>query len=253
MSIDVQLYNEDCLSVFPNIEDNSIDMILTDPPFETTACSWDTIIPFDKLWPQLRRIIKPDGAIVLNAAQPFTSKLILSAEDIFKYSLIWQKSKICHFAQAPYRFLTEHEDICVFSTGGTSKNAKIRMKYNPQGTRRCNKMMKGKGHSDHRPSKIQQDNYKQTVTGYPKSILEFASVSNPIHPTQKPVELMEYLIKTYTNEGDTVLDFTMGSGTTGIAAKVLDRNFIGIEMDKKYFEIATDRIDDVGRLDSLFG
>lgn len=250
---EIELYNDDCLKVFPNIPDKSIDMILTDPPYETTQISWDSAIPFDKLWPELRRIIKPNGAIVMTAAQPFTSKLIMSAEDIFKYSLVWKKTRICHFAQAPYRFLTEHEDICVFSYGGTSKNAKIRMKYNPQGTTECNKQMKGKGHNDHRPSNKQQDDYVQTTTNYPKSILEFDSVNDTVHPTQKPVKLMEYLINTFTNEGDTVLDFTMGSGTTGLAAKQANRNFIGIEMDEKYFKIAEDRILSTAILNKLFG
>lgn len=161
---------------------------------------------------------------------------------MFKYTLVWKKSKVCHFAQAPYRFMTEHEDIVVFSYGGTSKNAKNRMKYNPQGLEDCNKVCSGKAHSDHRPSKVKQKDYIQTKTGYPKSIIEIKSGNAKLHPTQKPVALMEYLIKTYTNEGDTVLDFTMGSGSTGVAAKNLNRDFVGIEMDEGYFNIAKQRI-----------
>ena len=233
----------DCLERMKEIPDGSVDMILTDPPYGTTACKWDSIIPLEPMWEQLKRIIKPNGAIVMTAANPFTSVLIASNLTMFKYSLVWKKSKVSHFAQAPYRFLTEHEDLLVFSFGGTSKNAKNRMPYNPQGLIDCNKVCKGKAHSDHRPSNKVQKDYLQTKTGYPKSILEFKSDTAKDHPTQKPVALMEYLIKTYTNQNETVLDFTMGSGSTGVAAKNLNRKFIGIEMDKGYFNIAQDRIE----------
>lgn len=225
----------DCLEQMRNIPDQSIDLILTDPPYGTTACKWDSVIPLQPMWEQLKRVVKPNGAIVMTAAQPFTSILVCSNLEMYKYNLVWRKTKICHFAQAPYRFMTEHEDICVFSFGGTSKNAKNRMVYNPQGLEDCNKVCKGKSHSDHRPSAKTQPDYVQTKTGYPKSILEFASDTAKDHPTQKPVALMEYLIKTYTNEGETVLDFTMGSGTTGIAAANTGRDFIGIELDDKYY------------------
>jgi len=225
------------------IPDGSVDMVLTDPPYGTTACKWDTVIPLEPMWEQLKRVIKPRGACVFTSAQPFTSILVSSNLSLFKYQLIWKKSRVSHFAQAPYRFLTEHEDICVFSVAGTSKNAKLRMTYNPQGTKFCHKVCKGKAHSDHRPSSVQQKDYLQTVTGYPKSIIEIPSDLGRDHPTQKPVALMEYLIKTYTNENETVLDFTMGSGTTGVACKNLNRNFIGIELDETYFEIAKARIE----------
>ena len=231
-----------CLDRMKELLDKSIDMILVDPPYGTTTCKWDTVIPLDLMWEQLKRIIKPNGAIVMTAVNPFTSILISSNLKMFKYSLVWRKSKICHFAQAPYRFLTEHEDIVVFSYGGTSKNAKIRMIYNPQGLKDCHKVCKGKGYSDHRPVKTVQSNYLQIKTGYPKSILEFKSDGAKQHPTQKPVALMEYLIKTYTNEKDIVLDFAMGSGTTGLACKNLNRSFIGIELSEKYFQIAKQRI-----------
>lgn len=214
------LHHGDCLNVMRDIPSESIDMILCDLPYGTTACKWDSVIPFVQLWEQYKRIAKPNAAIVLTAAQPFTSALVTSAVDIFKYSLVWRKSRVSHFAQAPYRFLTEHEDVLVFSQGGTSKNAKVRMTYNPQGTRSCERVCKGKGHSDHRPSSRKQDDYIQTVTGYPKSILEFSSDTAKDHPTQKPVALMEYLIRTYTNEGDTVLDNCMGSGTTALRALI---------------------------------
>ena len=240
--MDINLMLGDCLERMKEIESGSVDLILTDPPYGTTTCKWDSIIPLGPMWEQLKRIIKPNGAIVMTAANPFTSVLIVSNLSMFKYSLVWKKSKISHFAQAPYRFLTEHEDVVVFSNGGTSKNAKLRMTYNPQGLSECNKVCKGKSHSDHRPSTKTQADYIQTKTGYPKSIIEFKSDSAKTHPTQKPVALMEYLIKTYTNESETVLDFTMGSGTTGVAAKNLNRKFIGIEMDENYFKIAQERI-----------
>lgn len=230
-----------CLEQMKNIPDGSVDMILTDPPYGTTVCKWDSVIPLEPMWEQLKRIIKPNGAIVMTAAQPFTSFLICSNTDMFKYSLVWKKTKVSHFAQAPYRFLTEHEDVVVFSFGGTSKNAKNRMVYNPQGLVDCEIVCKGKSHSDHRPSSTTQPDYVQTKTGYPRSVLEFASEIGKEHPTQKPVALMEYLIKTYTNEGQLVLDFTMGSGTTGIAAANTGRDFIGIELDENFYSNAVFR------------
>ena len=238
-----KLIHGDCMEVMADIPDGSVDMVLTDPPYGTTVCKWDHVIPFEPMWKQLHRIIKKDGAIVLFGSEPFTSTLVCSNLNKFKYKLIWRKNRIQHFAQAPYRFLTETEDILVFSSGGTAKNAKIRMKYNPQGLVKVNKVVKGKGHSDHRPSSKVQDDYIQEWTNYPKNILEFNSVHGRLsHPTQKPVDLLEYLIKTYTHEGDTVLDFTMGSGSTGVACKNTGRKFIGIEMDEHYFEIAQGRL-----------
>ena len=240
----MKLIHGECLEEMAKIEAGSVDMVLTDPPYGTTACKWDTIIPLEPMWEQLKRLIKPNGAIVMTSAQPFTSMLVMSGIELFKYQLVWKKSKVCHFAQAPYRFLTEHEDISVFGFGGTSKNARVRMTYNPQGLIDCNKVCKGKGHSEHRPSGKVQKDYIQSKTNYPKSILDFGSDTAKMHPTQKPVALMEYLIKTYTNEGETVLDFTMGSGTTGVACKQTGRDFIGIELDKGYYDIACDRINE---------
>ena len=237
------LMEGDCLDLMREIPDGSVDMVLCDLPYGTTACKWDSVIPFDPLWAHYKRVIKRNGAIVLTAAQPFTSLLVVSNVEMFKYSLVWRKSRVSHFAQAPYRFLTEHEDVLVFSNGGTSKNARDRMTYNPQGTMPCHKVVKGKGHSDHRPSNTTQDSYLQTVTNYPKTIIDCASDQANEHPTQKPVALMEYLIRTYTNEGETVLDNCMGSGTTGVACMNTKRKFIGIEQDAKYFNIACDRIE----------
>ena len=241
----INLLHGDCLELMKGIPDGSVDMVLADPPYGTTACKWDSIIDLPLMWEQLKRVIKPNGAIVMTASNPFTSILISSNLSEFKYSLVWKKSRPSHFAQAPYRFLTEHEDVVIFSRGGVSKNAKERMVYNPQGLVECHRICKGKGHSDHRPSKVTQNEYTQTKTGYPKSILDFKNNTAKYHPTQKPVALMEYLIKTYTNEGETVLDFAMGSGTTGVACKNLGRDFIGIELDDDYFNIASKRINEM--------
>ena len=226
------------------IPDKSIDMILCDLPYGTTECKWDGIIPFDKLWEQYERIIKDAGAIVLTATQPFTSNLVLSNTKLFKYSLVWRKTRIQGFAQAPYRFMTEHEDILVFSRGGCAKNAKIRMKYNPQGLVYSPKIVKGKkaNASAHRTRQTDQKDFVSEWTNYPKSVIEIGSEFKPIHPTQKPVPLFEYLIKTYTNEGDTVLDNCIGSGTTAVACINTKRNFIGFEMDEDYYNIANKRI-----------
>lgn len=243
MSGNFKLFMGDCLELMQDIPGGSVDLILCDLPYGTTACKWDSVIPFDALWAQYKRIIKPNAAIVLTAAQPFTAMLVCSNIGMFKYSLVWRKTKVSHFAQAPYRFLTEHEDIVVFSAGGTSKNSRVRMTYNPQGLEDCHKICKGKKHSDHRPSSKTQPDYIQTKTGYPRSVLEFPSDTAKSHPTQKPVALMEYIIRTYTNEGETVLDNCMGSGTTGVACANTGRNFIGMEMDAKYFAIAKERIE----------
>ena len=241
----MRLYKGDCLEIMDKLiaDGVEVDAIITDPPYGTTACKWDSVIPFDEMWGRLNKLIKPNGAIVLFGSEPFSSALRMSNIKNYKYDWIWEKSRVSHFAQAPYRPLTVTENIIVFSFGGTSKNAKNRMKYNPQGLKSCNKVCKGKGHSDHRASKITQDDYVQSKTGYPKQILKFKSDKASQHPTQKPIPLMEYLIKTYTNENETVLDFTMGSGTTGVAAKNTNRKFIGIEMDDTYFEIAKKRIE----------
>lgn len=244
------LYNKDCIEVLTKLPDASVDMILCDPPYATTEIKWDSPLPWDSVWVELKRIIKDNGAIVLTAAQPFTSELVTSGKDIFKYSLVWKKTKVSHFAQAPYRFLSEHEDILVFSKGGTAKNAKNRMKYNPQGLVDCNKVMKGKGASAHRPNRKQQDEYTQTKTGYPKSILEFNSVIGKLHPTEKPVELMKYLIESYSDENDTILDFTAGSFSTGVAAMQSNRNFIGIELDPTYYKNGVKRLKDYSKENS---
>lgn len=241
----IRLLHGDCLELMKDIPDNSIDLCLTDPPYGTTACKWDTVIPFEPMWKELKRIVKDNGAICLFGHELFTAKLKISNQDMYRYSLVWQKSKVNRFAQAKLRFLNTHEDIVIFSNGKCSSNSKIKMSYYPQGLVKYGKNVKDTSHKNgHRENRVQLPDYYQEWTNYPKSILKFSSASKTVHPTQKPVALLEYLIKTYTLENETVLDFTMGSGSTGVAAKNLNRKFIGIEQDDKYFEIAKSRINE---------
>ena len=237
------IFNQDCIEGMNRIPNESIDMILTDLPYGLTECKWDSVIPLDALWVHYKRMIKPTGAIILFGQQPFTSKLIMSNPEMFKYSLVWRKTKTGNFAQAPYRFLCEHEDIAVFSFGKTAKNGIPRMKFNPQGTIPCNKSMKGKtGTTEHRGGRETQADYIQTTTNYPRTILEFANEGKPIHPTQKPVSLCEYLIKTYSDEGDIILDSCMGVGTTALAAQNVKRLFVGFELDVKNYTLCRQRL-----------
>ena len=226
----------DCLEVMKTIGSNSIDAIITDPPYGTTACKWDSVIDFELMWEQLNRIIKPNGAIVLFGSEPFSSALRMSNIKNYRYDWIWNKNRVSNPALAKKQPLRHSENVIVF-------NSKI---YNPQGLKPCTKVLGGnKSGSKGLSTAFKKKNYKQTVTNYPRHILNIKADNygkNCFHPTQKPVELMEYLIKTYTNENETVLDFTMGSGTTGVACVNTNRNFIGIEQDEKYFEIAKERI-----------
>jgi len=244
------LFQGDCLEIMPLIPDKSVQLILADLPYGTTACKWDTVIPFDKLWEQYERIIKPNGAIVLTASQPFTSALVMSNPKLFKYQWVWVKSKKTGFTNSKNRPLSQHEDVLVFSKASVANGSKIMMKYNPQGLQPLGKVRKGdknksigdaNGQKYYRPS--QSKDYVQEFTNYPTTVLSIASEGKIIHPTQKPVELMEYLIKTYTNEGDLVLDNTAGSGTTAIACLNTNRHFIMIEKDQKYYEIMCNRIE----------
>jgi len=251
----IQLIQGDCLEVMKKGPDKSVDMILTDPPYGTTACKWDSVIPLEPMWKELKRLIKDNGAIVMTASQPFTSALIVSNIKMFRYEIIWHKNLSGGFVNAKKMIMKYHENILIFS--------KKQPTYNPQFEEYSESVKKRfKNNNLKINSKKQIENKsKNSIAGviktehsidyergkYPQSVQFFKSVhtanSNRLHPTQKPVALMEYLIKTYTNEGETVLDFTMGSGTTGVACKNLNRNFIGIELDKKYFEIAKERID----------
>ena len=238
----VELYKGDCLEVMKDIKDNSIDAIITDPPYGTTACKWDSVIDFDLMWKQLNRIIKPNGAILLFSKQPFTSALVMSNPKMFRYEWIWEKSQGVNFAQCNHMPMSVYENITVFGNFGMSKNAKIQPVYNPQGIIEINKKKKAKTSTEHRVSENNKD-HVQKFGNYPRQIQKFSS-ERGLHPTQKPIPLMEYLIKTYTNENETVLDFTMGSGSTIVSCQNTNRNGIGIEMDNNYFEIAKKRIED---------
>ena len=241
----MRLIKGECLEVMKTIESGSVDAIITDPPYGTTACKWDSVIDFELMWEQLNRIIKANGAIVLFSKQPFTSSLVMSNPKMFRYEWIWEKSQGVNFAQCNHMPMSVYENITVFGNFGMSKNAKIQPVYNPQGIIEINKKKKAKTSTEHRVC----DNNKghvQKFGNYPKQIQKFAS-ERGLHPTQKPVALMEYLIKTYTNENETVLDFTMGSGSTLVACQNTNRNGIGIEMDENYFEIATNRVNNLNQ------
>jgi site-specific DNA-methyltransferase (adenine-specific) len=240
---EAKLIQGDCLEKMKDIPDGSIDMILCDLPYGTTACKWDTIIPFEPLWEQYKRIIKDNGAIVLTASQPFTSALVMSNISAFKHEWIWIKNRGSNFANTVREPMKEHESVLVFSFG--------RWKYNKQMQERTGGGLDRSRYlvehnSQHREGTRQFEGRKRheiSELRVPSSWQKF-NVEVGKHPTQKPVALMEYLIKTYTNEGDTVLDNCMGSGTTGVACKNLNRNFIGIELDPEYFKIAEKRINE---------
>lgn len=235
-----KLYYIDCLKGM-----KYIDMILCDLPYNTIACTWDCSISFSKLWIEYERIIKDMGGMLFTANGSFTHKVISSNIKYYKYKWIWVKTKKGNFVNAKNRPMTNFEEVIVFSKGNTANGSKIKMNYFPQGLIKCGKTFKsGKNRFGSMAGK-RPSHKKETVrefTGYPCDVLYFDSVSKPLHPTQKPVKLFEYLIKTYTNEGDVVLDNCIGSGTTAIACMNLNRKFIGFENNKKYFDIANKRI-----------
>ena len=242
----IDLIKGECIEQMKLIPSGSIDAIITDPPYGTTACKWDSVIDFELMWEQLNRIIKPNGAIVLFGSEPFSSALRMSNIKNYKYDWIWDKKRCTGFLNAKKQPLRNNETISVFY--------KKQPTYNPQPYKkntignmgdRTHKQYDGYG----KFNKVDNDNSNEF--GYPRTLLTQIPVINNLskdksglHPTQKPVALMEYLIKTYTNENETVLDFTMGSGSTGVAAKNLNRDFIGIELDEKYFETAKERINE---------
>ncbi len=246
MRIKRQLLLGDCLARLSDVPDGSVDMVLDDPTYDITTCKWDSVIPLEPMWEQLKRITKPNSAIVLMASQPFTSALVMSNAKMFKYCWVWDKGVSGSFANAKYNPLKTHEDVCVFSFG--------KCMYNPQMTKRDkpariggvrSKSTQGGRAVNYNASLL--DDKKTYTHAFPKTVQYFsprAGNNRGLHPTQKPVTLMEYLIRTNTNKADTELDFCMGSGTTGVAAKRLRRSFIGIELDKKYFRIAKQRIKD---------
>ena len=232
------IYNEDCLEGMKRIPDESVDMILCDLPYGTTKNKWDHIINIEELWTLYKRVIKPNGAIVLFGSQPFTSVLINGNLKGYKHQWVWDKVRFANQMAAKFQPLKIQEEVIVFSSNGEKVN------YYPQDLIEINKMTKqGTKVTDNIGGGVRKKEYLQTHTNYPRNIIKFGLDKEKLHPTQKPVNLIEYLIKTYTNEGETILDNCMGSGTTGVACKNLNRNFIGMELDENYFNIAKDRIE----------
>ena len=237
----IELWHGDCLELMKNIPDGSVDLVLTDPPYGTTACKWDSVIPFEPMWEQLNRIIKTNGAICLFGSEPFSSALRMSNIKNFKYDWIWEKTVASNFAMCKKQPFKKHEIISVFYSKQPI--------YNPQ-------MERGKPYIDKRENGkrnasvgvengVKRQRIENNGTRFPSSVQKFSNGNNKnVHPTQKPVPLLEYLIRTYTNEGETVLDFTMGSGSTGVACVNTGRQFIGIELDEGYFNIAKKRIEE---------
>ena len=242
-----QIINADCFDILRELPDKSIDCIICDLPYGTTACSWDIVIPFDKLWEQYKRIRKDNTPIVLFGSEPFSTYLRMSNIKEFKYDWIWDKMKGRQPYLAKIQPMKSHENISVFAKNKTVYNPQIELAKKENMRDRTKNYNKGCCNSIWGEQKKYHKNNDLENFRYPKTIISISGQSNEIHhkrlhPTQKPVALLEYLIKTYTNEGETVLDFTMGSGSTGVACKNLNRKFIGIELDKKYFEIAEKRI-----------
>lgn len=238
--VNTTLFKGDCLEVMATLPDNSIDLVLCDPPYGTTRCKWDSVIPLQPMWRQLNRIAKERAAIILCCAQPFTSALVMSNPAAFRYSLVWEKTNATGHLNAGRRPMRAHEDLSVFY--------KKQPVYNPQ--------MTG-GHkrktATRRPGRstlvygAEQGLAYDSVQRMPRSVLKFArdTQTESLHPTQKPVDLMAYMVRTYSNPGDVVLDFTMGSGTTGVACKREGRSFVGIELNDEYFKIAEGRIAEI--------
>lgn len=256
---EIILKQGDCLELMRNIPDKSVDMILCDLPYgklvDKTRASWDNDLNYDKLFMEYQRIITDNGAIILHGNEPFSSLVRTKMLNIYKYDIKWIKSKTTGFANANYRPMNKYEDIMIFSKANASTGGKNNaMTYNPQGLKIINKT---KINSSKRHGIVMQDTnntgmnntllqegtqYIQKYTNYPNNVIYFNNPTKYLHPTQKPVTLLEYLIKTYSNEGDTILDNCMGSGSTGVACVNTNRNFIGFELDEKYFNIAKERI-----------
>ena len=234
------LFNADCMDILPLIPDKSVQLILADLPYGTTGCKWDSIIPFEPLWEQYERIIKLNGAIVLTASQPFTSALVMSNLKLFKYEWIWEKNVSSNFMQYKFMPAKKHENILVFANGKTTYNA-IMEEKSPLSLERMKYKFKNRSQSEHYKTDISVDRSKREEKMYPTSIKKFNRETG-LHPTQKPIALFEYLIKTYTNEGELVLDNVMGSGTCPLASKQLNRKFIGIEKEVKYYDLAVARV-----------
>lgn len=245
----MKLYNRECIETMKEIPDNSIDLVLTDPPYGTTKCKWDTVINFAEMWQQIDRISKNNAAICLFGQNPFSSRLICSNIENFRYDWVWNKRKAANIMSANKMPLKILEYVHVFykklpnyypqkTINPKGKSTRHKYAVTQSKTDETSKTFDASGKTTLSYSK----NYDPSMLN-PKVLIEFKKPSKPVHPTQKPVELLEYLIKTYTRKGETVLDFTMGSGSTGVAAKNLRRNFVGIELDEIYFKIAQARID----------
>ena len=239
------LVHADCFDVFPYIADESVQLILCDLPYNVTGLKWDCLLNMQELWKHYERIIKPNGAIVLTAMQPFTTELIISNKKMFKYTWVWNKVKPGNFLTAKLKPMQNHEDIVIFSKANTANCNKNNMLYIPQLEKREKaRKYKKEADSDIYARKNTTSIEYTTDFKYPKSILEISNANqkNKLHPTQKPLELMKYLIKTYSNEDDVVMDNCMGSNTTGLACKELNRQYIGIEKDKNYYDVSVSRV-----------
>ncbi len=237
----IDLHNQDCLEFMAGLPDNSIDFCLTDPPYGTTACKWDNVIPFEPMWEQLKRVVKPNGAIVLFGSQPFTSALVMSNVKMFKYEWIWKKDKGGNIAVLKYQPSKVHENILVFSDNKHLYNPQ--MEERPEKNKRNNKPRYNKvGIQGGKDFFVEHSRGMDSVK-YPTSVKDFNVERNGLHPTQKPVALLEYLIKTYTLEGETVFDGFAGSGSTAVACRNTGRNFIGCELDLDYFNAARKRLE----------
>jgi len=228
------LFNDDCLEVMPTLETGSVDLVVADLPYGVTACEWDVIIPFDRLWAEYERILKPAGTVILTSSQPFTTKLINSKMDWFRYELIWKKNTVTGHLNSKYQPMRSHENILVFSPVKTTK-----MTYRPQGLVAVDRMKRTGRSRIYNKQTTEMRHVRWT--NFPRSVLEFASETDHRHPTQKPVALLAYLIETYSAPGEVVLDNTMGVGSTGVAALQVGRRFIGIEMAEKFFGVAVER------------
>ena len=244
-----KIYNEDCLEGMKRIADGAVDCIITDLPYGTTACAWDSVIPFEPLWEQFKRVTKPNAAIVLFGCQPFTSALVMSNPKHYKHHWIWLKNRGTGFQVAKYRPMMQTEDVIVFNNRDT-------FTYNPQMIKldKPYYARNASGSNGTNPLANFNEGGKMVSEKYPTNVLPFDKVDEQEvkHPTQKPVDLLRYLILTYSNEGDTILDATIGSGTTAVAALMEKRHFIGFETNKEYFDIAQGRIDEVLRNPTLF-
>ena len=235
---DIRLIHGDCLEILPTLEAGSVDAVIADIPYGTTACKWDTVIPFEPMWESLERVTNPKAAIVLFGSQPFTSALVMSRTEWFKYEWVWDKGRGVGHLNARSRPMMQTESICIFYRQQAT--------YNPQMRKRASPRL-SKNYSTQTVYGQTQDTFVGDILPekYPVNLIEFSKSAQQelvLHPTQKPVALLDYLVRTYTNEGDTVLDFTMGSGTTGVACVKTGRNFIGIEIEQTYHDIAVKRV-----------